>query len=338
MSTKHPFPRFVLLPGLIVTLVVIMTVFGFKPYVLIVNYFDGKLPPPDNFGNYPHVIKILTDQGKKDTFRFAFIGDTKSEATFERIAEQLRPEKLDFPLRLGAVAFMARPPEFKDNPMIKAKEGKMSFPRTGPLLCEYISKNRRRLIGALFLLSALAMVMENPHWFGTVGGEEAIAVIGWMLVSAGIVVRLWAALYLAGHKNEQLITQGPYELDRNPLYAGNLLSVMGLAILSESVVAGLIIFSGTLLIYYATIRYEESKLSRIFGRDYGSYQERVPRLLPRLDDIRHLPENNTVHRVSNRNIHREFFRGLRTLGVAFAIHLAAEMIEYLHAANLLHIL
>ncbi len=190
----------------------------------------------------------------------------------------------------------------------------MRFPGTGSLLCEYVSKNRRRLNSALFLLSAFAMVMENPHWFGNVGGEEAIAVIGWMLVSAGIVVRLWAALYIAGHKNEQLITQGPYGLVRNPLYAGNLISVTGLAILSESVVAGLIIFSGTLLIYYATIRYEERKLTRIFGRDYRSYQERVPRLLPRLGNIRQLFQNSNVHWVSYRNTHREVIAGLRVLG------------------------
>jgi protein-S-isoprenylcysteine O-methyltransferase Ste14 len=214
----------------------------------------------------------------------------------------------------------------------------MRFPGTGPLLYEYVSKNRHRLNGALFLLSAFAMVMEDPHWFGTLGDEEVIAVIGWMLVSAGIVVRLWAALYVAGHKNKQLITQGPYGLVRNPLYAGNLISVTGLAILSESVVAGLIIFSGTLLIYYPTIRYEERKLSRIFGPDYRSYQGCVPRLLPRLDNIRHLLENSKVHQISNKNIHREFFLGLWTLGGALAIHLAAETIEYLQAAKLLHIL
>lgn len=214
----------------------------------------------------------------------------------------------------------------------------MRFPGTGPLLYENVSKNRHRLTAALFLLSVFAMVMEDPRWFGTVGGEEAIAVIGWMLVSAGIVVRLWAALYVSGHKNKQLITQGPYGLVRNPLYAGNLLSVTGLAILSESVVAGLIIFSGTLLIYCATIRYEERKLSRIFARDYRSYQERVPRLLPRLDNIRHLLENSKVHQISNRNIRRELFAGLRTLGGALAIHLAAETIEYLQAENLLRML
>jgi len=37
---------------------------------------------------------MLTDQGKKDNFRFAVVGDTKSVGTFERIAEQLRREAL----------------------------------------------------------------------------------------------------------------------------------------------------------------------------------------------------------------------------------------------------
>ena len=213
----------------------------------------------------------------------------------------------------------------------------MRFPGTG-FLYKYVSKNRHRLNGVLFLLSAFAMVMGGPHWFGTVGCDEAIAVIGWMLVSAGIVVRLWATLYSSGHKDKQLITQGPYGLDRNPLYAGNFISVTGLAILSESVVAALIIFSGTLLIYYATIRSEEGKLFRIFGRDYRRYQECVPRLLPHLDNIRHLLENRETHQISYKNIHREFFRGFWVLGGALAIHLAAEMIEYLQAAKLLHIL
>ena len=211
------------------------------------------------------------------------------------------------------------------------------FPGTG-LLYEWVSKNRHRLNSVLFLLSTFAMIMENPQWFGTMGCEEAIAVIGWMLVGTGIFVRLWATLYVSGHKNKQLITMGPYGLVRNPLYAGNFITVTGLAILSESVIAGLLIFSGTLLIYYATIRYEEGILSRIFGPDYRSYQGCVPRLLPRLDDIRHLLENRDVHQIRYKNIYREFLRGFCTLGGALAIHLGAETIEYLQTAKLLHIL
>ena len=213
----------------------------------------------------------------------------------------------------------------------------MRFPGTG-FLYEYVSKNRHWLNGVLFLLSAFAMIMGGPHWIGAAGWEEAIAEIGWMLVGIGIVVRLWATLYVSGHKNKQLITLGPYGLVRNPLYAGNFITVTGLAILSESAIAGVIIFSGTLLIYYATIQYEEGMLSRIFGLDFQSYQRCVPRLLPRLDAIRHLLENRDVHQISYKNIYRELVRGFCTLGGALAIHLGAETIGYLQAAKLLHIL
>ena len=103
-----PSLKFVLLPGLIFTLVVILKLFVFEAYVLIVNHFAGKLPLSSNLGNHPYIIKMLTDQRKKDVFRFAVIGDTKSVGTFERIAEQLRREKLDFALLLGDVSFMGK--------------------------------------------------------------------------------------------------------------------------------------------------------------------------------------------------------------------------------------
>ena len=40
--------------------------------------------------------------------RFAVIGDTKSVGTFERIAEQLRREALDFAVLLDDVSFMGK--------------------------------------------------------------------------------------------------------------------------------------------------------------------------------------------------------------------------------------
>ena len=103
-----PFLKFALLPGLILILVVILTLFVFEAYVLILNHFAGNLSLPANFGNHPHVIKMVTDQGKKDTFHFAVIGDTMSLGTFERIAEKLRRETLDFAVLLGDVSFMGK--------------------------------------------------------------------------------------------------------------------------------------------------------------------------------------------------------------------------------------
>ncbi len=100
-----PSLKFVFLPGLILTLAVILALFAFEAYVLILNHFAGDLLLPSNFGNHPQVIKMLTDQEKKDTFRFVIVGDTKSDGTFKRIAEQLRRETLDFAVLLGDVSF-----------------------------------------------------------------------------------------------------------------------------------------------------------------------------------------------------------------------------------------
>jgi len=96
------------MPGMILTLVVVLALLVFEAYVLILNHFDGKLPLPLNFGNHPHVIKMLTDQREQDAFRFAVIGDTKSVGTFERIAEQSPREALDFAVLLGDVSFMGK--------------------------------------------------------------------------------------------------------------------------------------------------------------------------------------------------------------------------------------
>ena len=90
------------------TLVTISTLFVFEAYVVIVNHLEGDLPIPPNFGNHPQVINMLTDQARKDTFRFALIGDTKSEGTFERIAEALRREELDFAVLLGDVSYKGK--------------------------------------------------------------------------------------------------------------------------------------------------------------------------------------------------------------------------------------
>ena len=223
--------------------------------------------------------------------------------------------------------------------MLKTMEEKMGFFGTKALFCEFVSKNRRRLNSVLFLLAVSVMFMEAPsHWIGHAEGEEILAVIGWVLVIAGLGVRLWTALYLGGRKNKQLISEGPYGLVRNPMYVGNIISVSGVALLTESVAAGLIIIFGTLLLYNATIRWEERRLARKFPDAYHNYCQHVPRLLPRLGNIGQLLENRDAHWITYRNIHRELIGSLWVLGGALAIHLAAEIIDYLPLKNLLSML
>ena len=93
---------------LLLSLGIILVLFVFQVYVLLVNYNEGSASMPVNFGNHPHIIKTLTDQARRDSFRFVVVGDTKSVGTFERIAEQLRRGKFDFAVLLGDVSFMGK--------------------------------------------------------------------------------------------------------------------------------------------------------------------------------------------------------------------------------------
>jgi hypothetical protein len=91
--------------GRIICLAIIAVLFAFEVYVLSINHFEGGTPLPPYFGNHPRVIRMLTDQSMKGSFRFAVVGDTKSIGTFERIAEELRHQSLDFVVLLGDVAY-----------------------------------------------------------------------------------------------------------------------------------------------------------------------------------------------------------------------------------------
>jgi hypothetical protein len=103
-----PFRKFITFDfpaGRIICLAVIAVLFVFEGYVLSINHFEGGMPLPPYFGNHPDVIRMLTDQSEKEAFRFAVVGDTKSIGTFERIAEELRHQALDFAVLLGDVAY-----------------------------------------------------------------------------------------------------------------------------------------------------------------------------------------------------------------------------------------
>jgi len=73
---------------------------------------------------------------------------------------------------------------------------------------------------------------------------------------------------------------------RNPLYLGNLAIMMGLCILSELLWLMPIVFAYLLSLFSLVVRYEEYKLSILFGREYEIYRQDVPRWIPRFSLIR----------------------------------------------------
>jgi protein-S-isoprenylcysteine O-methyltransferase Ste14 len=97
---------------------------------------------------------------------------------------------------------------------------------------------------------------------------------------SGLLIRAWASGYLK--KDKELATSGPYGLTRNPLYLGNFLLGIGLAIGAWSWPA-LAVFAAYFLVFYSvTIAKERRRMKELFPDGYADYRRRVPLFFPAL--------------------------------------------------------
>jgi hypothetical protein len=126
----------------------------------------------------------------------------------------------------------------------------------------------RQGIGLLLVLVCAFYAQPGP---GRISWGFALAIVGqaWRIYAAGVI-----------YKNRQLATTGAYSLVRHPLYLGNLLIMVGFALACGNwiVIAACLLF---FLFYYpAAVRYEDTKLERIFGDEWRAWSKDIPAIFP----------------------------------------------------------
>jgi protein-S-isoprenylcysteine O-methyltransferase Ste14 len=114
-----------------------------------------------------------------------------------------------------------------------------------------------------------------PGWM-----DELSEMLGYALLVTATLWRIWCALFIAGTKNGELASEGPYSVVRNPLYIGNFLGVVGFGFAVEQPLLGIALGLVFALGYPAVVAQEEGNLGRIFGERYREYRARVPRWIP----------------------------------------------------------
>jgi len=164
---------------------------------------------------------------------------------------------------------------------------------------EFEFRNRFWLIGAIFGLGFAAYTIDPVNIVvfvldHTIGHDsprgDSIARIyfsaGALLAVCAALVRTWATAYLQTDvvqdpklRHEHLVADGPYRHLRNPLYFGNDLLALALALLASRV-GFIIIVIGIPLFCSRLIALEESNLEREQGESYREFCRRVPRLWP----------------------------------------------------------
>jgi protein-S-isoprenylcysteine O-methyltransferase Ste14 len=136
---------------------------------------------------------------------------------------------------------------------------------------------------AILLAIILALWVPLP-WISGIFAEFMFAV-GCLLLAGGIAMIALAirALSRSGttvsplRSATHLVTSGPYAISRNPIYLGNTMVLIAIALIAHNpwfIVMG---FAAAIATSYLAIRPEEKHLDLRFGRRYRDYAKRVRR-------------------------------------------------------------
>ena len=121
---------------------------------------------------------------------------------------------------------------------------------------------------------------------------------GAVLMVIGELVRVHGVAFIGGvsrtrtfSTGQKVITGGPFARVRNPLYVGNLLLSTGLVV-SSNVNMGLtpydaIYFTAFFVLFFflqyiPIVKWEESNLKKVFGKEFEDYLKSVPPWIPKL--------------------------------------------------------
>ena len=139
------------------------------------------------------------------------------------------------------------------------------------------SFRHRGLLGGLILVPlALVLVFNKPAFTEATVLAWALNAAGWVCFFLYLGVRIWATLFVGGHKDRALQTEGPYSLSRNPLYFGSLCFALSVACFLKSAVFGAARLPAFFTYFFFVVRAEEHFLELRFHEDYRTYCLRTP--------------------------------------------------------------
>ena len=128
---------------------------------------------------------------------------------------------------------------------------------------------------ALVCLAALTRPASLPAPIA--GAVDALALLFAAFASLG---RIWCSVFIAGRKDVELVTTGPYALCRHPLYTLSMIGGAGLGLATHSLLlTGVtLLVLGTLFTRASTA--EDRFLAARFEQRFESYRAATPRFWP----------------------------------------------------------
>ena len=151
----------------------------------------------------------------------------------------------------------------------------------GKIVKSNFEKYRILLSRIAVALVLLLFVFAQSAWESRNEAVEfGLFFVGLILVAIASSGRMWCSLYIAGYKNNRLITEGPYSISRNPLYFFSLIGVVGIGCATETFTFPILLTILFASYYGFVIKSEARRLRGLFGDEYEAYASRVPAFFP----------------------------------------------------------
>ncbi len=185
-----------------------------------------------------------------------------------------------------------------------------------------------RVFAAVIIFLAL---FSQPSWERShLAVAMSVDFLAFVLILIATFGRLWALMYISGHKTRDLITDGPYSIVRNPLYLLSFIGAFGIGLVSDNIYI-LAVFIIIFVLYYPfVIRGEEKNLHRVHGKAFEDYRQRTPMIIPKFS----LYHDEPFLTIDTRLFGKTFF-SVMWFPLAFLLLL---LIERLHEFGVLPIL
>lgn len=146
---------------------------------------------------------------------------------------------------------------------------------------------RKSIPPVYFFLSLLLMIALNYFLPLSHLLYIPLRVFGSMLILLGLAITVWGAYCFSQadtpvkifEKTTTLVTIGPYQYSRNPMYLGTIIILTGTWIALGTLSPLFVIPVFFYIIQEGFIKYEEKTLEESFAKEYPDYREKVRRWL-----------------------------------------------------------
>jgi protein-S-isoprenylcysteine O-methyltransferase Ste14 len=142
-------------------------------------------------------------------------------------------------------------------------------------MTESASTPRLRATFAIYLALVAATAVVGPREI-PLAWHYLAGFTGFLCVALACLGRIWCSLFIAGHKDEVLVTTGPFALCRHPLYSLSILGALGLGLTSRSALLCVAVLTliTALVVYAASC--EEQFLADAFPEEFKAYVRATP--------------------------------------------------------------